>query len=153
MDMMKILGLTVTALGLLLAGNSEVRGAEARDLKLARPMVVPGIDLQAAVYIVQWDLKGTRATVTFSREGRVVASVQGERATFDRSVPNDTLHFSKDRDGFLAISALRFASTNKGIVFPLVRSRPRSPRDNPTGNSWIEEDWRSQAPAVPKIYR
>jgi len=148
MDMTKILGLTVTALGLLFAGNTEVRGAEAHYLKLTRHMVVAGVDLQAAVYNVQWDLKGTRATVTFSRKGRVVATVQGGCATFDRSVPNDTLYFSKDPDGFLAISALRFASTNKGIVFPLVRSRPHPPTDNPMGNALMEENWPNHMPVV-----
>jgi len=150
MDKMKIMGLTVTALGLLLAGNSEVRGAEARYLKLTRPMVVAGVDLRAAAYNVQWDRKGTRATVTFSRKGRVVATVQGDCATFDRSVPNDTLYLSKDPDGFLAIRALRFASTNKGIVFPLVRSRLRPPKDNPMDNRLMQENWPNQTPAVPK---
>jgi hypothetical protein len=153
LDMTKILGLTVTALGLMLAGNTEVRGAEASHLKLTRPMVIAGVDLQAAVYDVQWDLKGTRATVRFSREGRVVATVQGERATFDRSVPNNTLYFSKDPDGFLAIRALRFASTNKGIVFPLVRSHLHPPTDNPMGNSLMEENWRNHTPRVPKVYK
>ena len=153
MDMTKILGLTVTALGLWLAGTTEVRGAEARYLKLTRPMVVAGVDLQAAVYNVQWNLTGTRATVTFSRKGRVVATVQGECATFERSVPNDTLDFSKDPDGFLAISALRFAGTNKGIVFPWVRSSPHPPKDNPMGNALMDENWPNHAPAVPKVYR
>jgi hypothetical protein len=150
MDMTKILRVTVTALGLLLAGNAEVRGAEACYLKLTRPMVVAGVDLQAAVYNVQWDLKGTHATVTFSRKGRVVATVHGESATFDRSVFNDTLYFSKDPDGFLAIRALRFASTNTGILFPLVRSRPHLFEHNPMGNSLREENWPNQTPAVPK---
>jgi len=150
MDMTKILKVTVTALGLLLAGNAEVRGAEVCYLKLTRPMDVAGVDLQAAVYNVQWDLKGTRATVRFSRKGRVVATVRGECATFDRSVPNDTLYFSKDPDGSLAIRALRFASTNQGIVFPLVRSRPHLPMDNPMGNLLMEENWLNQTPAVPK---
>jgi len=151
MDKMKIMGLTVTALGLLVAGNSDVRGAEALYLKLTRPMVVAGVDLRAAVYNVQWDLKGNRATVTFSRKGRVVATVQAECATFDRSVPNDTLYFSKDPDGLLAISALRFASTNKGIVFPLVRSRLHPPKVNPMDNRLMQENWPNQRPAIPKV--
>ena len=151
MDTMKILRVTVTALGVVLAANTEARGAEVHYLKLTRPMVLGGVDLRAAVYTVQWKLQGTRATVTFSRKGRVVATVQGECATFDRSVPNDTLYFSKDPDGFLAISALRFASTNKGIVFPLVRSRLHPPNVNPMDNRLMQENWPNQTPAVPKV--
>jgi hypothetical protein len=150
MSMMKILGLTAAMFGIVLAANTGVRAAEVHYLKLPRTMVLAGVDLRAAIYTVQWDLQGPRATVTFSRKGRIVATVQGDCATFDKSVPNDTLYFSKDPDGFLAIGALRFASTNKGIVFPLVRSRLHPPKDNPMDNRLMQENWPNQTPAVPK---
>jgi len=152
MNMMKILGLTAAALGVVLAANTEVQGVEVRHLRLPRPMVVAGVDLRAAVYTVQWDIQGTRATVTFSRKGRLVATVQGESATLGRSVSSDTLYFSKDPDGFLAINALGFASTNKGIVFPVVRSHSHPSRDIPVGNPLKEESW-PNPPTVPRVYR
>lgn len=150
MNMMKILGITAAALGIVLAANTEVRGAEAHYLKLTRPMVVAGIDLRAAVYNVQWDFQGTRATVTFSRKGRVVATVEGECATFDRSVPNDTLYLSKHPDGFLAVKALAFASSNKGIVFPVVRSHPHPAQDIPVGSSLVGESLGNLKRPVPR---
>ena len=150
MNMKKILGLTAAALGVVLAAHPEVRAAEVHYLKLPRTMVLAGVDLRAAVYTVQWDLQGARATVTFSRKGRVVATVQGECATFDRSVASDTLYFSKDPGGFLAINALGFASTNKGIVFPVVRSHPHH---IPLDNSLVEGSWPNTAPPVPRVYR
>ncbi len=153
MSMMRSLGLTAAALGIVLAANTEVRAAEVRYVKLRRTTVVAGVDLRSAVYAMQWNLQGTRATVTFSRKGRVVATVQGECVTFGRSVSSDTLYFSKDPDGFLAIRALGFATTNKGIVFPVVRSHPQPARDVPLENWLVEESLRDPTPPVPKAYR
>lgn len=141
MTRIKILGLTAAALGLVLAGHTEVRGADMHFLRLSRPMVVAGVDLRAAVYSLQWELQGNRATVTFARKGRVVATVQGESTTFDRSIPRDTLYFSKQPDGFFAVQALAFASTNKGIAFPVVRSHPHPAPDIPLGNSLMQGNW------------
>jgi hypothetical protein len=149
----KILILTAAALGAVLTANTEVRAAEVHYLKLPRTMVVAGVDLRAAVYTVQWDFQGPRATVTFSRKGRVVATVQGESATFNRSVSSDTLYFSKDPDGFMAVNGLGFASTNKGIVFPVVRSHPHPTRNTPVGSSLVEQSWPNTAPPVPRVYR
>jgi hypothetical protein len=118
MNMMRILGLTAAVFGVVLAANSEMRGAEAHNLKLTGPIVVAGVDLRAAVYDIQWDVQGTRATVIFSRKGRVVATVHGDCAVFDRSVPSDTLYVSKHPDGFVAINALAFASTNSTHITP-----------------------------------
>jgi hypothetical protein len=144
MNTVKILGLTAAAFGAVLGANSEVRGAEAHYLKLTHPMVVAGVDLRAAVYAVHWDLQGTRATMTFSRKGRVVATVQGECATLGRSVASDTLYFSKRPDGYFAIVALGFAGSDKGVVFPLVRSHSRPPQDIPLNMEMMEENQRPQ---------
>jgi hypothetical protein len=153
MNVMKILGLAGMALGVVLTANNELRAADAHYLKLPRTMVVTGVDLRAAVYTVQWDLQGNRATVTFSRKGRVVATVQGEYATFNRSVPKDTLYFSKDPDGFFALNGLGFASSNKGILFPVVRSHAHPNRDNPVDNTLMGESLRNTTSTVPRIYR
>jgi hypothetical protein len=137
----------------MLAAKTEMIGAEAHNLKLTRPMVVAGVDLRAAVYDIQWDVQGTRATVTFSRKGRVVATVHGDCAVFDRSVPIDTLYISKHPDGFVAINALAFASTNKGIVFPLVRFHAHHSKDIPVEGALIEASWSNDALAVPRLNR
>ena len=153
MNMMRILGLTAAVFGVVLAAKSETRGAEAHNLKLAHPMVIGAVDLRAAVYDIQWDVQGTRATVTFSRNGRVVATVHGDCAVFDRSVPNDTLYISRHPDGFMAINALAFASTNKGIVFPQVRFHPHHSNDIPVDRTLIEASWNNATLAVPRLNR
>jgi hypothetical protein len=153
MNTVKILVLTAVALGVVLVASTDMRAAEVHYLKLPRTMVIAGVNLRAAIYTVQWDVQGPRATVTFSRKGRIVATIQGESATFNRSVASDTLYFSKDPDGFLAVNGLGFGSTNKGIVFPVVRSHPHSTRNTTVGNSLVDDSWSNAAPPVPRVYR
>ena len=152
MDTNKIRGIILMSIGLGLAPPSDLRAVEVHTLKLAQPMVIAGVYLRAAAYDVHWELQGARATLTFSRKGHAVATVQGEWATFDRSVEDDTLYFSKHPDGFLAVRALGFASSNKGIVFPLIRSRSHASRDTFVAGPFIRENWQ-HAPPVPRVYR
>ena len=153
MSIVRILGLTAVVFGILLTANREMRGAEAHNLTLARPMVVAGIDLRPAVYDIQWDVQGTRATVKFSRKGHLVATVQGDCAVFDRSVRSDTLYISKHPDGFVAINALAFASTNKGIVFRQIRFHRRRSMDAPVTGPLVEASLRSDAVVAPRLNR
>jgi hypothetical protein len=130
MNIKYILGPTAMALGLALALNTEGRAAETNRLSLPRDMVIAGVDLRAGTYTVEWKVQGTRATVMFSREGRIVATVQGKYTAFDRSATTNTLYFSKNSNGLLAINALGFAGTTKGILFPLLRSGSHQPADS-----------------------
>lgn len=141
MKMIKFPAISALAIGVVLAAATGGRAADTHYLKLTRPMVVAGIDLRAAVYNVQWELQGARATVTFSRKERVVATVQGAYSTLDRSVSGNTLYFSKQSDGFLAIYALGFAGSDKGIIFPVVRSHPHPAQNLQVGNGLMEQSW------------
>lgn len=145
MNIKNILGPTAVALGLALAFNSEGHAAGTNSLKLSRDMVIAGLDLRAGDYTVLWKLQGTRATVEFSRGGHTVATVQGEYTTLGRSVSNNTLYFSKNPNGYLAIKALGFAGTNKGILFPSVRSRSHQPTDSSLDNLLVNRWWGDNA--------
>jgi len=153
MDRKTILGLVLMVAGAVLISASELGAVDAGGLKLPRPMVVEGIYLRAAVYDVEWKLQGTHATVTFSRKGRAVATVQGVLSTFDRTATNDTLYFSKQPDGFFCISALGFAKTNKGIVFPMLRARPNAANNNAAAKALVEDDWPNRTQLVPRVFR
>lgn len=153
MDRKKILGLVLVVGGAVLIPASDLRAVDGGGLKLPRPMVVEGIYLRAAVYDVEWKLQGTHATVTFSRKGHTVATVQGELSTFDRTVANDTLYFSKQRDGFFCIDALGFANTDKVVIFPVVRSLPKSGANNAAAKALMEDDWPNHSQPAPRVFR
>ncbi len=153
MNIKGFLGPTALALGLSLAIHCEGRAAEVSNLKLSHDMVIAGVRLRAGAYGVEWKVQGTRATVTFSREGRRVATVEGECVAFDRSVTTDTLYFSKNADGSFAINALGFAGTSKGVLFPLLRAHGRRPADVPLGNRLENPWWGGNAGAVPRVHK
>ena len=141
MNRQTILRVVLVVVGAVLTLVSELHAAEARTLKLTRPMVVQGIYLRAAVYDFQWERQATHVTVTFSRQGRAVATVQGEISTFIRTVVNDTFYFSRHPDGCFYIRALAFAHTNKGIVFRDLRSHPNAANNSPAAKAMLQDGW------------
>ena len=145
MDHKKSHRLALMTLGTLLIVNPGSRAEAARGLKLTQPMIIEGIYLRAGTYDVQWKLDGTRAAMTFSRNGRAVAVVQGQVAAFDRSAARDTLYFTKHPDGFFYINALGFGGTRKGIVFSVLKPRAKSISPNPQDDAVMENEWRNGA--------
>ena len=152
MKLTSILGPTVMAFGLALAMNTEGKAAETDTLKLPRNMVIAGVDLRAGAYTVQWKIKGTRATVVFSRERRTVATVLGECVAFNRSVATSTLYFSKTADGLFVVNALGFAGTNRGILFPVVQTHAHAPAELPL-DDLLENRWQDHAMPVPRLHK
>lgn len=148
----RIPGPLAAAFAMLLASAGPMVAADSHILKIARPMVVAGVNLRPGAYDLQWKFQGPQATVTFARQGRVVATVQGQAAVFDRSVPRNTLYISKLTEGIVAIYALGFASTNKGIVFPVIRVPARNPPGLP-GTNPLGESWNNPTRPVPRSYK
>ena len=153
MNRKMLLGLALAVLGMASAPTAELRGAEARGLRLDQPMVIAGVYLRAAVYDVQWELQGAHAIVTFSRKSRTVATVQGELVTTDSSTANDTLYFSTRADGSLCIQALGLANTNRRVVFPLAKPRKPAAQINAASKALMENEWRGLFRSGPGVHR
>lgn len=119
------LRLFVVTFVLALAGGSAATAADTHPVKLPCAMVISGVNLRPGDYNLHWDLQGARGTVTFSRKGRVIATVQGVVSKLDEPTTRDTLYFHKHPDGFMAITALAPGGTDKDILFPLAPERPR----------------------------
>jgi hypothetical protein len=146
-------GLALVVCGIMLTTPLDLAAIEPDGLKLNRPMVVAGVYLRAAIYDVQWQLHDTHATVTFSRKGHAVATVQGELVTFNRSVAVDTIYFAKHPAGFFSIKGLGFAGTNKGIAFPTIRSHPLATNNWSTNNQSMGNGLGSGAQVPRRIYK
>jgi hypothetical protein len=149
MKMIKFPAISALVIGVVLAAATGVRAADPHILNLTRPMVVAGVDLRAAVYNIQWELHGTQAQVTFSRKGRVVATVHGVYSTLDKSVTSDTIYISKHPDGFMAINALGIAGSDKGIIFPAYRSHPQPAKGAPMDSGMVEDIWQGPRQLLP----
>lgn len=127
MTKLKFPAISTLAIGVVLAAATGVRAAEDHFVNLPHPMVVAGVDLRPGPYNIQCDLKGTRATVTFSRKGRVVATVQGVVSNLDKIATRNTVFISKHPEGFTAINGLGFAGSDKNVTFPSYPSRRDPP--------------------------
>ena len=144
MDHKRFYRLAILTVGTVTIVNSGLRAEAARGLMLTQPMIIEGIYLRAGIYGVQWKLDGAGAKVTFSREGRVVAVVEGRTAALDRSAALDTLYFTKHADGFFYINALGFGGTSKGIVFRILKSRAKSRSPSLQDDTLLENEWRNR---------
>ena len=149
MNKIDLLGLIALELALALAAETEVRAIDKHPLILGNPMVVAGVDLRAGVYDIKWQFQGARATVTFSRKGRVVATVQGLVSTLDKTLTHDTLFVTKHPDGFIAISGLGLAGTNRHIIFPVYPSPRHHTTDIRPDIVMMEESLRSRRHSRP----
>jgi len=129
MTAIKLLGVAVLALGLVLANQPPVQAADTHPVKLPCTTVISGVDLLPGEYNIHWDVNGSRGTVRFSRQGRVVATVQGVVSKLEGTSARDTLFFHKHSDGFITVTALALGGTDTNIVFPLVAERPRRKSD------------------------
>lgn len=132
MNMLKFPAISALAIGVVLAVATGAHAAEDHIVNLPHPMVVAGIDLRPGIYNIQCDLKGARATVTFSRKGRVVATVQGVVSTLDKIATRNAVFISKHPEGFTAINGLGFAGSDKNVTFPSYSSRWDPPLDTRT---------------------
>ena len=151
MNKIKFLGLTALEIGLVLVAETEMRAADNHPVRLSCPMVVAGVDLRAGFYDIQWEFKNTRATVTFSRKGRAVATVQGVVSTLDKIPTHDTLFVSKHPDGFIAINGIGFAGTKKAIIFRAHPSRRHHTTDIRPNIEMTEEILTSPRHARPMV--
>ncbi|MGO8817557.1 MAG: hypothetical protein ACLQVG_23165 [Terriglobia bacterium] len=129
MKMPKFPTMSALAIGVMLAAATGAQAAEDHLVNLQHPMVVAGVDLRPGLYNIHWNLQGTRATVTFSRKGRIVATVQGVVSTLDKIATHNTVFISKHPEGFTAINAIGFAGSNKDVTFPAYPSRQDPPLD------------------------
>lgn len=136
MKMTKFPVISVLAIEVVLAAATGVQAAEDHLVNLPHPMVVAGVDLRPGLYNIQCGLKGTRATVKFSRKGRIVATVQGVVSTLNKMATYNTLFVSKHPEGFIAINGLGFAGSDKDITFPVYPFHRDSPL-NTQMEGWV----------------
>ena len=135
--------LVVLMVALAVAEGAQVQAADTHPVKLPCTMVISGVDLLPGDYNIHWDLDGSRGTVQFTRNGRVVATVQGVVAKLDETTTRDTLYFHKHPDGFMAITALAPGGTDMDIVFPLAAARRRRISDMRMNQHAIDDILRS----------
>lgn len=104
-------------LALFLAVCLSAAAANSHNLSFRTAVKLNGAELTPGSYVVEWVSHSPEATVTFTRNGKVIASGSGKWVERDTKYPADAVVFSNDADGSHTLKELRFGGQKRVLVF------------------------------------
>ena len=117
MNTRKCLGASVLSLALLLASGIPGLAKNSRTVTLSHDTVLSGTNLAAGRYSIRWETHSPRTTVEFVQHHKVVLSTEGRVEERDKHYDSDTVVYSTAPDGTMSLLEIRFADSNKVLVF------------------------------------
>ncbi|MGD0123711.1 MAG: hypothetical protein ABSF46_00020 [Terriglobia bacterium] len=113
----KWFGTGALSLGLLLAAGIPASAKESRRIDLEHAIVVQGKKVPAGWYKVEWQTHSPEATVHLLQEHKLVVATEGRLELRDRTNSCDSVLYETMPDGSLTLLEIRFAGSNKVLVF------------------------------------
>jgi hypothetical protein len=110
-------GNILLALAILLTASLWAAAANSRTLSFRTPVQLNGAEMKPGFYEVQWVSHSPEATVTFKRNGQVVATAAGKWVERDAKSPADSVVYSNNADGTHTLKELRFGGSKQALVF------------------------------------
>jgi Protein of unknown function (DUF2911) len=104
-------------LAIILMASLWAAAANSRTLSFRTPVKLNGAEMTAGFYEVAWVSHSPEATVTFRRNGQVVATAAGTWVERDRKYLADTVVYSNNADGTHTLKELRFGGMKQVLVF------------------------------------
>jgi hypothetical protein len=117
MNIRKSLGTSVLSVALLLASGIPALAKNSRTVNFGHDFVLNGTTLPAGKCSVQWETHSPEATVEFVRHHKVVLSTEGRIEERSKWYDRDEVVYNTASDGTLSLSEIRFAFSNKVLVF------------------------------------
>ena len=117
MGIRKYFATGIVSLGLLLAAGIPALAKNSRTVTLQHATVLQGTALPAGKYSVEWETHSPEATVQFVQHRKVVLSTQGRVEQRDKAFDRDSVVYDITPDGSLSLIEIRFANSNKVLVF------------------------------------
>lgn len=105
------------ALAIMLVASLWAAAANSHTLSFRTPVTLNGAEMKAGFYQVEWVSHSPEATVTFKRDGQVVATAAGKLVERDTKAPADSVVYSNNADGTHTLKELRFGGTKQVLVF------------------------------------
>jgi len=105
------------ALAILLTASLWAAAANSRTLSFKTPVKLNGAEMMPGFYEVQWVSHSPEATVTFRRNGQVIATAAGKWVERDSKTPADSVVYSNNADGTHTLKELRFGGMKQVLVF------------------------------------
>lgn len=101
----------------LLLASLWAAAASSRTLAFKTPVKLNGAEMTPGFYVVDWVSHSPEATVTFRRNGQVVATAAGKWVERDSKAPADAVVYSNNADGTHTLTELRFGGMKQVLVF------------------------------------
>jgi hypothetical protein len=105
------------ALVIVLTASLWATAASSRTLSFRTPVKLNGSEMTPGFYVVEWVSHSPEATVTFRRNGQVVATAAGKWVDRDSKSPADSVVYSNNADGTHTLKELRFGGMKQALVF------------------------------------
>jgi hypothetical protein len=108
-----VLAMVAIFLGVCLSAAA----ANSRTLSFRTAVKLNGTEMMPGFYEVDWVSHSPEATVTFKRNGQVVATVAGKWEERESKSPADSVVYSNNADGTHTLKELRFGGMKQVLVF------------------------------------
>jgi hypothetical protein len=104
-------------LAILFVASLWAAAANSRTLSFKTPVKLNGAEMMPGFYEVAWVTHSPEATVTFTRNGKVVATAAGKLVERETKYPADAVVYSNNADGSHTLKELRFGGSKQVLVF------------------------------------
>jgi len=102
---------------ILLTASLWATAASSRTMSFRTSVKLIGSEMTPGFYEVEWVSHSPEATVTFRRNGQVVATAAGKWVDRDSKSPADSVVYSNNPDGTHTLKELRFGGMKQALVF------------------------------------
>ena len=117
MDVRKYLGTSVLSVALLLASAIPALAKNARTLTFGHDFVLNGTTVPAGKCSVQWETHSPEATIEFVKHHKVALSTEGRVEERTGNYNRNAVVYNIASDGTMSLVEIRFADSNKVLVF------------------------------------
>jgi hypothetical protein len=108
---------SVMAVIIILAASLSAMAGNTRTFTFDKPVQLNGTDIVPGYYTIDWVSHSPEATVTFTKNGQVVATAAGKWVERDKKYQQDGVVYTTNEDGSRRLVELRFAGMKQALVF------------------------------------
>jgi hypothetical protein len=117
MNVRKCLGTSVLSVALFLASGIPALAKNSTTVTLSHDLVLNGTSLPAGKYTVRWEADSPEASVEFVRNHEVFVSTAGRVEERPKGYDHGAVVCNTASDGTMSLAEIRFAHSNKVLVF------------------------------------